>query len=1158
MHHARFVHLHLHTYYSLLDGAIPIDVLAAISKRDRVPAVAITDHANLFGAVEFFKKVSSEGIKPIIGAEMYILSQESRKVRDPKSDKSLCHITLLAKNRVGYRNLCRLLSSSYLEGFYYKPRIDKEILKECSQGLIALSGCIKGEIPSLILAGDEAGARASLEWYLGVFGEDFCIEIMDHGLDEEKMLISRLSDMARRSGVPIVATNDCHYATPEDKETQDVLLCIQTGRLLEEKDRLKLSGDGFHIRSPEEMAGLFKDIPEALENTVYVAERCNFEFDFGNYHFPKFSPPEGLTLVEYLTKKAEDGFRNREKTWLELYGDEWSKKREVYWKRLVDELTLVNKMGFSGYFLIVSDFIEYAKTHGIAVGPGRGSAAGSLIAYVLGITDIDPVRYNLLFERFLNPERVSMPDMDIDFCVRKRNEIINYVSNKYGNVSQIITFGKMKARAVVRDVGRVLGFSYGEVDKIAKMIPASLGITIEKALQLEPKLASLVNDDPSVARLINIARKLEGFPRHASTHAAGIVISDEPLSNFLPLYLGQNGETISQFDMKAVESIGLIKFDFLGLKTLTVIEDTLRMIKERRGVEIDIASIPLSDEAVYKLLWDGDTKGIFQLESSGMTDLIVRLKPSCFEDLIALVALFRPGPLGSGMVDDFIDRKHGRKKVEYLLPQLEDILKETYGVIVYQEQVMQIASTLAGFTLGDADLLRRAMGKKIPEEMDRQKEKFLKGTSAKKISPAIAEKIFDLMAEFAGYGFNKSHSAAYALIAYRTAYLKAHWPTEFMAALLTSEMGNTDKILEYMNDSKEHGIEILPPDVNQSDVYFTVVGDRSIRFGIAAVKNVGEAAMEAIVEARRGGAFKSLFDFCERVDLRKVNKRVLESLVKCGAMDSFGEPRHLLFANLDAAISYGSAKQDERRLGQSSLFDSFGETSYNEVTLKKSSDVPAWSEQERLAFEKESLGFYLTGHPLAEYEKLVSYYTKDNIKTLYTLKNKREVRFAAVVSSVREIMTRRGEKMAFVMLEDLTGTVEAIVFSDLYTKTSSLIKSDQPIFFIGNLEVDEEIVRVIAKDIFPIADVTTRLTDSVHFYLSAPECTKQHVLQLQSIISRYPGTCPTVLHFIIPGKSETVMSLPEKLYVKPSLDMAKTMEKVFGRNIVRFEAKNYA
>ncbi|PJA19977.1 MAG: DNA polymerase III subunit alpha, partial [Deltaproteobacteria bacterium CG_4_10_14_0_2_um_filter_43_8] len=827
-------------------------------------------------------------------------------------------------------------------------------------------------------------------------------------------------------------------------------------------------------------------------------------------------------------------------------------KRKVYLDRLERELGIIKQMGFAGYFLIVADFISFARKSSLPVGPGRGSAAGSLVAYVMGITNIDPLLHDLLFERFLNPERISMPDVDIDFCMRRRDEVIDYVAQKYGNVAQIITFGKMKAKAGIRDVGRVLGLPYADVDRIAKLVPDTLGTTLQTALEQEPKLVDAMKKDPQIAKLIEIAKKLEGYPRHASTHAAGVVIGDKELTEYLPLSKGQNDEVITQFDMKAVESVGLIKFDFLGLKTLTVIDDTLQLIQKHRGETLNIDDIPLDDELVYQKLSEGDTLGIFQLEGQGMTELILKLKPSSFEDIVALVALFRPGPLGSGMVDDFIDRKHGRKAIEYSLPHLAPILKDTYGVIVYQEQVMRIASELAGFSLGDADLLRRAMGKKKPEEMEKQREKFLEGAKKNEIPDAKAEFIFDLMAKFAEYGFNKSHSAAYALVSYQTAYLKFHYPTEYMAAIMTCDQGSTDKVLPYIADCKTHAIQVLPPDVNESVKDFSVIEEGIIRFGLGAVKNVGAAAIESIVHEReKTEAYRSLHDFCRRVDTRKVNKRVLESLIKCGAFDFIKTTRASLFSGLDHALEMAFSHQRDRLSGQVSFFDTFN-SSDTEFTEEKLPELPEWQEKERLSYEKETLGLYITGHPLHQYELLLKTYATSNTLSVQEVKKNKEVRVGGLVSRMKEIMTRKGDRMAFVTLEDLQGTVELVVFSDLYSEASDLIKSDEPLFVTGLAESDGETVKIIAKDICSVDEVAINFTKSVHFYLDTKQVQSSDLDELKKMLTQHKGSCPSFLHFLTDGKTETVLSLPPQLYVMPSRELAHDISHRFGEDVMKF------
>ncbi len=1152
MPHADFVHLHVHSYYSLLDGALPIGVMAERARQYQMPALALTDHGSLFGAVEFYQTVQKAGIKPLIGCEMYLPIRGDRHTRDASGSGRNFHLTLLVKNREGWRNLCRLVSSSYLEGFYYKPRIDKGILRENNKGLICLSGCLKGEISQALVQENIDEARRLAEEMASIFTENrFFLEIQDHGIPEQQQVLSGMKELSKELGLGLVATNDVHYLERADAPVHDALLCIQTAKMISDERRMRLSTEEFYFKSPDEMRELFADFPGAIENTVAIAERLNLEFDFNTYHFPKYKPPDGRDLASYLASHTQEGFARRWKKVVVHHGDD-ATLRKVYEARLEEELGIIQNMGFAGYFLIVADFIEYARAQNIPVGPGRGSAAGSLVAYCLGITNIDPIEHDLLFERFLNPERVSMPDVDIDFCMRRRDEVIAYVNEKYGNVSQIITFGKMKARAVVRDVGRVMGLAYGDVDRIAKLIPATLGMTLDQALKIEPKLSETAKRDPQVARLLEVARKLEGFPRHASTHAAGVVIADQPLSDLVPLYKGKDDEVVTQFDMKSAEKVGLIKFDFLGLRTLTVIDDCLKIIEATEGKTIDIDDIPLDDELVYQKLSEGDTAGIFQLESSGMTDLVMKLKPNAFPDIVALVALFRPGPLGSGMVDDFINRKHGRIPIRYELPQLEEMLRETYGVIVYQEQVMRIANVLANYSLGEADLLRRAMGKKKAEEMAKQRERFIEGAVTNKVPMPKATRIFELMEKFAEYGFNKSHSAAYAMVAYQTAYLKFHHRTAFMASMLTSEKDNTDKILTYINDCRTREIKILPPDVNESRRDFSVVGDEIIRFGLAAVKNVGEGAIESIIEARtEGGRFRSLFDFCERIDARRVNKRVLESLIKCGAFDFTNARRAQLMQVLDVAMEIAASRQRDRLSGQSRLFDLLGEAGAA-LPDPQLPDVPEWEERVRLAFEKESLGFYITGHPLAQYEALLKQYASVDTDTLVDVNDKQEVKIAGVVSKMREITTKRGDRMGFATLEDLRGSVEVVVFSDVYTETHFLLKGEKPIFVIGNADTDGETIKIIATRIMPIDEVSRHLTKSVHFFLHQPEINENHLKQLKNVLSRYPGECPGYVHLVIPDKTETVLSLPDGMRLAPTAQLVMAVDKLFGHSVTRF------
>lgn len=1158
MQHTDFVHLHLHTQYSLLDGAIRLDTLFAKARELKMPAIAVTDHGNLFGAVDFYQKAHQHGIKPIIGCEVYVAprSRFDKSGARGASDSSF-HLVLLVKNQKGYKNLCKLVTAGHLEGFYYRPRIDLEILKENNEGLIALSACLHGQIPHLINIGRDEEASETAKKYSALFDNNrFYLELQDNSIPEQKRVNEGLLELSKDLGLPIVATNDCHYLNKEDARAHEILLCIQTGKTIENEDRMKFSGDDFYLKTAEEMKASFAHVPEAVRNTIVIAERCNLEMSFGEYHFPKYEAPSGETLEEHLSSRAKDGLEERLNRIKEKDAAYYSAKKDEYFKRLEEELDIINSMGFPGYFLIVADFISYAKVQGIPVGPGRGSAAGSLVAYALNITDIDPLPYDLLFERFLNPERVSMPDIDIDFCINGRDDVIKYVGQKYGadNVAQIITFGTMQAKAAIRDVGRAMAIPYGEVDKLAKLVPNTLNIKLEEALNQEPRLIEAMEERPVYKELIETAKVLEGLTRHASTHAAGVVVSNKPLVEYLPLYKDQKGGNITtQFSMGDVEKIGLVKFDFLGLKTLTVIESAVNLINNGKNGNFCVEDIPLDDKKTYELLSAGATTGVFQLESTGMKELLIKMKPSTFEDVIALVALYRPGPLGSGMVDDFIKRKHGKVPITYDLPQLETILRDTYGVIVYQEQVMKIASSLAGFTLGDADILRRAMGKKKPEEMAKQKEKFLEGAGTNKVDMQKAEKVFDLMAKFAEYGFNKSHSAAYALVAYRTAYLKAHYPVEFMAALLTEDMENTDKVLKNINECKDMGIEILPPDINESLKHFTVVGE-GIRFGLGGVKNVGSTAIDAIIESRENNrTFDSLFEFCENVDLRKVNKRVIESLIKCGAFDGTRAKRSQLMAVLDEAIDKAQVLQKDRLCGQANMFGAFQAQEKTNHLHSKLPDIEEWPENELLSFEKESLGFYITGHPLASYSEDIKRYTTADTASVQELQNNSEASLGGVVAALRESMTKKGERMGFITLEDLRGTIEVIVFPDTYRDTCHLLTSDEPLLFSGRIDSGEECAKLIASQIVPLKNVRENLTKSVHFKLTTPGLEKDQIHKLREIIENYKGGCKAYLHVVIPNRSETIIALPEDIKVSPSDGLLRDVRNLFGYNVVTFQ-----
>ncbi|PNU20889.1 DNA polymerase III subunit alpha [Geothermobacter hydrogeniphilus] len=1157
MQHANFVHLHLHSQYSLLDGAIKIGDLVQRARDLKMPAIAVTDHGNMHAAVEFYLKANDAGIKPIIGSELYVAPESRFKKTDARgSSEASYHLVLLCQNQVGYRNLCKLVSAANLEGFYYKPRIDWELLRDHNEGLIALTACLGGELPALITLGqfDEAKRRAAQ--MAEIFDDNrFFLELQENFIPEQEPVNNGLKQIARDLGLPLVATNDCHYLTREQAHAHEVLLCIQTGKTMDDPKRMRFSNDEFYVKTPEEMAALFKDEPEALANTVRIAERCNIEFDFDTYHFPQYEKPADKSLDDVLEEMSREGLEVRLAD-IRQVRELSAEEEQTYRDRLRRELDCIKQMGFPGYFLIVADFINWAKDHDIPVGPGRGSAAGSLVAFSIRITDIDPMPYNLLFERFLNPERISMPDIDVDFCIYGREEVIEYVRRKYGepNVAQIITFGTMAAKGVIRDVGRALGMTYGEVDRIAKLIPGVLNITLKEAMQQEPKLAELQQSDPKLKELMRVALALEGLTRHASTHAAGVVVTPRPLSDYLPLYKDQkSGGQVTQYAMSYVEKIGLVKFDFLGLKTLTVIDNAVRLIRSGADPDFDLKLVTDDDPKTYELLSRAETTGVFQLESSGMKEYLVKLKPNCFEDLIAMVALYRPGPLGSGMVDSFIKRKHGQEEFDYPFPQLEPILKDTYGVIVYQEQVMLIAQVLANYSLGGADLLRRAMGKKKPEEMAKQKEIFLAGARENKLDAKKAEGVFDLMEKFAAYGFNKSHSAAYALVAYHTAYLKAHYPVEFMAALLTEDMENTDKVIKNINEVRSMGIEVLPPDINASERSFTV-HDGQIRFGLGAVKGAGSAAIEAIQQAREEGAFASLSDFCERVDLRRVNKKVVEALVKCGAFDSLGGHRAQFFDALEEAMEIGSKVQREREIGQESLFGSEEIIStQNGNGYGKLPDVPEWEEKVKLNFEKESLGFYISGHPLARHKEAIKRFATVDTASIAECGDKEEVRLCGIVSGIKELTTKKGDRMAFVTFEDLNGFVETVIFPETYAACRELLQGDDALLVSGTVDVGEESNKLMVNQVQNLAEVQSSQTRRVHFRLSTPGLDETMLRRLKEIIERHRGECRVLLHMVIPDRSETLLSLPENLKVAASDQMMDDAEKLFGYNVVTFE-----
>ncbi len=1145
MNHSAFVHLHTHTQYSLLDGACKISSLLDRANQLKMPAIAITDHGNMFGAIEFYIQAMKKGIKPIIGYEAYV-APGSRVNKTGGISGAANHLTLLVKDEAGYKNLIKLASIAYLEGFYYRPRIDKEVLTRHSEGLICLSGCLKGEIPGLILSGQEDKARKVISEFKDIFGEkNFYLELQDELLPEQKNLNRKLARLAGEFSIGLVATNDVHYLHRDDAASHEALLCIQTQTTLDDPKRMKFQTREFYLKNEEEMKNLFSEFPEAISNTIRIAERCNLELDFSRTHLPRYQPPEGETIEGYLRKLSLQGLEKR-------FGINAPSFRE----RLEHELTLINQIGYASYFLIVWDFVHFAKEKGIPVGPGRGSASGSLVAYSLGITDIDPCRYGLLFERFLNPERINLPDIDIDFCYVRRDEVIDYVKQKYGqsNVAQIITFGTMAARAVIRDVGRVMGISYGEVDRIAKLMPAGPNVTIFQALEVEPRLKELYKNDARITELLDTARALEGLSRNASTHAAGVVISSEPLTEYVPLFKTDNDQITTQYSMSSLEKIGLLKMDFLGLRTLTVIDETLGIIKRTKAQTVKIDMESTDDKKTYELLSRGESTGVFQLESSGMKELLRKLEPQRFEDIVALLALHRPGPLGSGMVDDFIAGKRNPSSIKYDHPLLEPILKETYGVCVYQEQVMKIASDLGGFSLAQADSLRRAMSKKIPEVMNQQKKIFIEGAKKKGIDYKISKKIFNMIDYFSGYGFNKSHSAAYASISYQTAFFKANFPVEFMAALLSSEKDNTDKVVLYIDEARRMGIKVLPPDINESFARFTVVGD-SIRFGLAAVKNVGQAAVESIIKARtEHGKFKSLYQFCEYIDLRLVNRRVIESLIKCGAFDSLGLRRSQLMAILDKALEMGNSLQKDRQGGQLSFFETFREQQGFRDDLQEIPEMAEWPNNQLLAFERELLGFYVTGHPLDRYERFLQTYTSRTVSSLVDCDNQDEVTIGGVIDKIKEITTKRsGEKMAFLTLTDLTGATEVVVFPDAFKRLSKYIRKDAIVFIDGRVSLRDEQTKIITNDIVPLKEVPARYTREIWINLFTDTAEEQKIHRLREILSSNSGNTPVYLNFVTPQGRKILVDMGSDNRIYPSEELILQLENLVGNEAIQLK-----
>ncbi len=1169
---AAFTHLHLHTQYSLLDGAIRVKDLFPKVKELGMDTVAVTDHGNMFGAIDLYTEAKAAEVKLIFGCETYVAATD----RTDRTNRRNYHLILLAKNDVGYKNLSFLNSKGYLEGFYYNPRIDKQLLRDHSEGLIATSACLGGEIAQTLEKNGVAAAEEVAKEYASMFAEgDFFLELMPTPTSEQDTLNGELIRMSKKLNIPLVATNDCHYVNRSDAAAHDVLMAIQTGKSLKDEKRLKHQVDSYYMKSPAEMEAAFKDVSQAIENTASIAARCNVKLKLDQTYLPTYKVPDGETLDTYLDAIVEKGLDRRFK---ELSGRGVKFDPDQYRDRARTEIAVIQKMGFSGYFLIVWDFINWAKDHGIPVGPGRGSGAGSVVAWVMRITDIDPIEFKLLFERFLNPERVSMPDFDVDFCMNRRGEVIKYVQDKYGKdqVGQIATFHQLKARGVIRDIARAMEIPFGEADKLAKLVPEPVqgkSPPVREAIEQTPELKELYNNSPLHRELLDLAAALEGLNRNAGMHAAGIVIAEKPLWEYVPCFRGQNDEIITQFAMKEVEKAGLVKFDFLGLKTLTVIHTAVKLINQQRKAEalddFDIDLVLKDDVETFKMIARADTTGVFQLESSGFREMLKKLKPDCLEDIIAAVALYRPGPLEGGMVDDFIDRKHGRKKVEYPHPMLAEVLADTYGVIVYQEQVMQIAQVMGGYSLGGADLLRRAMGKKKPEEMEKQKQTFLDGAKAKQIDPKVAGDVFDLMAFFAGYGFNRSHSAAYGWITYQTAYLKAHYPHEFMAGLMSCDADNIDNIVKFIAEARAMGLVVERPDVNESLQDFSISkptggGEgKVIRFGMGAVKGVGSNAVEAILEARAlDGSFDSLFELCRRVDTQKCNRRVLEQLVKSGAIDSLpgGHHRAKLLAALDSALERGASEQRDRRSGQTSLFGLLAPEPPKGTTDAPKlgetyPEIEEWTHKALLAFEKEALGFYVSGHPLDRYRgDLQRYASATTAEFLAGMRNVGTHSIGGIVSQYREMITKKGDKMARFMLEDAEGTLEVIAFPKTFEKVRHVLVSDEPILCSGdvknegNSEAPEW--KMFLETCAPLSELRQSKTSRVDIHLNADTLTHDMVAELKTILANATrGNCAAFLRLKIAQRSETVVLLPEAWALSPTEDLLTRLERLFGDRV---------
>ena len=1156
----QFVHLHLHTQYSLLDGANKISSVLEKAHALGQPAIAMTDHGNLCGAIEFFTTAKKVGIKPLIGCEFYI-TPTSRHDKRPKSQGGapIHHLTVIAMNNEGYQNLGRLSTLAYREGFYFKPRIVFELLSQYHKGLIVTSGCMGGQFNSYIEIDNIEEARVYVEKMYGLLGDRFYFEVQPHPIPEQRKLNAGCLELATSMGISIVATTDCHYLSKDDHFAQEVLMCVSTQKQITDPDRLRHDGLTLHLKTVDEMReelSYFSKADEAIKASVEIANRCDVSFDFKTHYMPVFKTDDTRPLIEVMAELSRQGLEERFPT-IEKNFPEFNKaKKQDYYARLEFEIELIGKMGFAGYFLVVSDFIIWAKENNIPVGPGRGSCAGSLVSYALRITELDPIQHKLLFERFLNPDRVSLPDIDVDFCIHGRDKVISYVVDKYGkeNVAQIATFGTLKAKAAIKDVGRALGIPYTETNKIAELIPAprqGFDYPIAEALKMEPRLQEYANNEGK--ELITLAMKLEGLTRHASTHAAGVVIGDRPLIDLLPMMVDKDGKDVTQYSMTYVEKVGLVKFDFLGLKTLTVIKTACDLIKQSRGLTIDPNEFPLDDTKVFPLLCSGNTTGIFQLESGGITEMTMRLRPSSFDDLVAILALYRPGPLDAGMVDHYIKRKHGQEKVSYLHPLMQETLSDTYGIILYQEQIMQLARVLAGYSLAEADILRKAMGKKNPEEMAKQRVFFLKGTQEKKISDKLSNEIFDQMETFARYGFNRSHSAAYALVSFQTAYLKAHYPVEFMAALMNHEMDDSDKILKNLTECRKAKTQVLPPDVNESIAGFSVKGDM-LRYGLEAVKSIGERAVEAVIEARtKGGRFTSVDEFMDRIDLTAINKKVIENFIKCGAFDSFGETRRELFEAQEQLFRNAQAKSKQENSNQLSLF---GGTDVMDVTFqRRPRNLPEWPVNQRLAYEREALGFYISGHPLEKFRAELKKFGAVSTVDIKGQGSKPSVKVGGVVTALKLKNTKKGDRYASFVFEDSSGTIETLVWPDTYRKFMTLIAADEPILITGKTEVNDEKAQLIVEKIESLIAMRDKSASVGILQLTEADQFQERASKIIQLLERHVGKCPVKVSFETSGSKVTIDLKDAKLApvcVEPSEFLCEAIEQIFGRPVLSF------